>query len=860
MKSLLFFAFSLHLFEVICANKDGCTLPDGCSIETLKYKVNLYGFEKMTYNFQFNVTKCYPHNENYQFKFIENDFMKGITNNSQQQCRNNGIKGHEIILFQWPRSVKKQIILDTNFGLSNVIRYMDYFSGKYDIYLINVRGIEINLSENNKSLVKENKGKIISIMCIACKLEFYTKGKLIKSCRDISESNSTIESIFQINYDAILIQNNQYSIDLCPLVFKNAYIGIVAFIGLADTFYKRNTFKFTTDMFSDLNSSIYLLELPKVENIKLDLTILNPSVFSRLHRINILESIKSIDKSIFSMLASLKEISISPMYFRKLIHENGIDWIKEININQTKIDVRNKSEVYKIDEFEISIKGIFIDCNNFTLEEPLFKVLPDKDFCIYRDFPFDQLIMLIQYCDDLFQTINIKTEEFTCTYLWLNQYIEFYFEFFQHLQGYPLWQSVKKVIESKEYSEISKCDFEHRLELCNKTNYQIKNIWSNIDYYYLNKRFQSGIKITSYFISLFGFITNLFVIILILIKSNTDLFKEFKQYNYLCINSMFCLMILVINILSWTTECFYPYEVFCPEIRKVVFFQFFKVIFKECFTTTFRFMLNFSYVAFSLNRIVTIRKEQNKFFMFISEVSIKWYIAVTLLISAGLSSMKFFKYEINYEYPTMNYPISNEWDIFDANQKQSHAFDDAYFIVNSISDIINYVLFVLICIFIDIYMIYELRQVMNEKLEKIKRLYSQSQSQQSKSKIESTKKENEEAINKVIKMIVINTAIGLLFKMPSSFIPVLNVYAEFYYKDFNMKYKHPAFGRFYSSIFYSGYYGEISDIAEFLFILSIFIQPFIYKQFDKKFQTAFQRLLNKNQEANKNKPKSTSTN
>ena len=80
--------------------------------------------------------------------------------------------------------------------------------------MINVRGIEINLSENNNSLIKENKGKFLTIMCVACKLEFYTNGKLIKSCRDILESNSTIQSIFQINYDAILIQNNQYSISI----------------------------------------------------------------------------------------------------------------------------------------------------------------------------------------------------------------------------------------------------------------------------------------------------------------------------------------------------------------------------------------------------------------------------------------------------------------------------------------------------------------------------------------------------------------------------------------------------------------------------------------------------------------------
>jgi hypothetical protein len=118
-------------------------------------------------------------------------------------------------------------------------------------------------------------------------MNFYTNGKMIKSCRDILESNSTILSIFQINPGFFLIQDNQSSIDLCPLVFKNTNIRILGFLGLSDTFYKRNTLKFTNDLFNDLNSSIYILQLDKIESIKLDLTLLKPSVFRTLQRINV---------------------------------------------------------------------------------------------------------------------------------------------------------------------------------------------------------------------------------------------------------------------------------------------------------------------------------------------------------------------------------------------------------------------------------------------------------------------------------------------------------------------------------------------------------------------------------------------
>jgi hypothetical protein len=298
------------------------------------------------------------------------------------------------------------------------------------------------------------------------------------------------------------------------------------------------------------------------------------------------------------------------------------------------------------------------------------------------------------------------------------------------------------------------------------------------------------------------------------------------------------------------TECFYPFQVFCPEIRKVVFVQFFKIIAKECLTSALRFMLNFTYIAFALNRIGVIKKDPNKLVSFMSNVGIKKYVAISCLISIGLSGMKYFKYDVNYGNQLMNYPISNEWDIFNVYIKSSHTLDDAFFVVNSISDITNYVLFVLICFIIDIYMVVQLRKVMSEKMQKIKKLYANS-----KSKIDSTKKENDDAINKAIRMVVINTAIGLLFKMPVSFIPVINVYAEFYYKDFNDRYTRPAFGRFYLYLFDNGFYSQIIDLADFLFIISISIQPLIYKRFDKKIQTAFDRLLKTKETAQQPNPR-----
>ena len=229
-------------------------------------------------------------------------------------------------------------------------------------------------------------------------------------------------------------------------------------------------------------------------------------------------------------------------------------------------------------------------------------------------------------------------------------------------------------------------------------------------------------------------------------------------------------MISVIEIFSWMTECFYPYQVFCPEIRKLVAIQFFKIIFKECLATGFRLMCNFTYVAFALNRISLIGKDHGKLVTFFSDLGIKKYIGITVFISASLSWVKYFRYNVNYYDDDSGFPILNEI-LFDKS-----GFSKAYYILSSLSSFVNYFLFVVVCSIIDICMVVQLRRTLEEKSIK-SALMDQKQN-------EAKKAENEEAANKAIKMVVLNTTIGIFFKLPVSFIPILNFFAEFYYHPF----------------------------------------------------------------------------
>jgi hypothetical protein len=137
---------------------------------------------------------------------------------------------------------------------------------------------------------------------------------------------------------------------------------------------------------------------------------------------------------------------------------------------------------------------------------------------------------------------------------------------------------------------------------------------------------------------------------------------------------------------------------------------------------------------------------------------------------------------------------------------------------------------------IDLVMIVKLKTVLKEQLLKSHILFASS------SKSESKASEFEAAFHNSSKMVVINTAIGLLFKLPTSILPLLNAYAQFYYKDINARSEKPGFDRLFSFLFVTGFYWNLADLANLFYSLSMTTQFFVYKRFDKKFRSGLLNL------------------
>jgi len=232
-------------------------------------------------------------------------------------------------------------------------------------------------------------------------MNFYKGDEKVKSCQDYDEKNiSEINSIFQITNPTknirINLHNCEFKEKMCPIVFKNSDMDTLSLSNLANTFYKKKLFQFDSLEFRDLGAKIRELELDNVLNIDLDASLLNPSVFEMTDSLFVYGSVNSVSNDLIKSLKNLKKIEFLVPYARKVFHKNGIDWIKEKN-KDLNVNMSNFTEVEKNIKKAFLISISFYDFNY----ERISIVFPDEDFCIYKDFPFNQLVYFILFISTL---------------------------------------------------------------------------------------------------------------------------------------------------------------------------------------------------------------------------------------------------------------------------------------------------------------------------------------------------------------------------------------------------------------------------------------------------------------------------
>lgn len=319
----------LNLLVYFCATSSTsistCKLPNQCRIQ---FWDSLYQWSA---NRPFKKSskkgiQCVIDNINYKF-----DFASWLSVNKSMQCNRNDFDG----LIEWRFTKKPNVMLVNDFGLQGFVDFMLMNYNEILFRFTNLNGIDLNLGialflEKNYNMESNR----YTLEFINSRFDFYTKDRrLVSSCSDMVDINET-RSIFQLNahyYGSIIyFIRCEFKRPMCPRIFNNTNIQEMYFTGILDYYYKKNILTFINHTFEKLNSTVFNVVFYKSENIAINSKLLHPEVFKKLESFTVYDGYREIQSDVFSAFRFLKTIQLEANYWNRLIHKQGIEWIKGI--------------------------------------------------------------------------------------------------------------------------------------------------------------------------------------------------------------------------------------------------------------------------------------------------------------------------------------------------------------------------------------------------------------------------------------------------------------------------------------------------------------------------------------------------
>ena len=758
----------------------------------------------------------------------------------------------------------RSTILDMQLNNNNFIKTI--LSNETEIRTLvfnNIKGFEINMFDSVYDSTKFwDKSYKLELNFINTKLDFYSGDKLIRNCEEYLEEEKHLRySLFEaMQMSSVHFIKTTYKTPICTLAFNRANIPEISWYSLIDTFMKTNLLKFV-----ESNSNVFFESYIEkanlyVNNVGIDETLLHLNVFKEIFQIFIEGEIKYIQNNLFggNNFQKLQLIYIFIHEFKRLSHKQGIEWIKNINEN---VSINPDDDVYTIFKNETHMisynknpRMFFIYLHQFAGKDiysdrfkeavVLKEVFPNEDFCLYEKYPFYQVVILLIDLD----SINVQNDA-TCTFLWLIQYNEKLFKYTKFLNSYDPYIIYKYF--NKDLGNISDlindCQFKQRLSKCNKSQFSIIRTKQT------NKMSFSEVMFLWDFISIillpliciFGIVTNILVIVNVSKKENKTILKE-NQYAYMRLKSIANCLIFFVQILSLMNICQGESGIYCPDIHRLVPIQYIKIIFVELFGNYLRFVSNLFYIAFLMNRLFLIGKDHSKFTKFMSETKVLHYSIFTLIVGFIISFVKVFRYRANFFEYNLDYPKNFAFDRHSSN----HALIFIFLVFNSVSDLINGSVFLIFCLVIDISLALRIKATIKEKEEKAKSMNYLVEDKK--------KKENSDAINRAVLLVVLNSILNFTCKLPSTLISINDMVQSINSIIFYPRYfKVLAIAGMRSSALYNKIYANemacfnsnfcqaLEKFSIDLFLLSLALDLFFYYNFDRKFRDSFTNCFSK---------------
>ena len=547
------------------------------------------------------------------------------------------------------------------------------FSKKYlklirNLFMNNFKGFDINakpVSFQNATFAS------INFMYSFSNLDFYMNDALIKKseCRKefFDFSQKTLFSSF--NYMTFIY--TKYQEEICPFVFQNSFLYQIYFTDITNSFLSKNLLNFIDVDFNETEAPDIIIKdvILQMNYVSLTAQTMNKYLFRTINKIKLYGVVDSIQSGLFLNFVYLKYLDLQIDNFKEFFH-NGNNWMKDLNFSDKNLDLRkeeiknNLKYVFKI-RFKYKLNISFI---NQVYE------YPDEDFCLFRHFPHDSLVLPI--------IVPGKKILCSCTLLWLVKDYQYYFlvnynenydpyenYFYYDIEDKNKMFTIQYCHNDKFENNILKCNFEYRLNNCDKSNFSVEqddyesefNLDNDTDLLFLVKWLQFIlIIILQPILSFFCIILNLLTIKIIKLKHLKKSFSSI-MYKHIVINSYFNIIYCVIINFGLINQCIFINSIFCSSVYYTEWAQYFKIIVVIYSASVIKSCKNASFLAFTVSRFATSLNKKNIFLTKFKAMNLKIYLFVLILASIIINLFKVFQYRVSskidqtQEFPSEKY-------------------------------------------------------------------------------------------------------------------------------------------------------------------------------------------------------------
>lgn len=628
------------------------------------------------------------------------------------------------------------------FSLSQITLYLTKLKTTRIIF-IQPNGFEILIFERDFNTKLEDL-KFQAIL-IQTKIKFFLKNNYInKSCEHFQ--NKTVSSFINKAYfEKLSFKRSRLKEKICPFIFQNLKIDEFFFSPVVDTFYLSSKLKFyKLDKHVELNNRINRLILSQTIRLNLDENLLDPNVFKNLNSLQITGNINSIQQNLFTKFSNIENFLFDGQNFRQQAHKTQLKWAKSIN-SDIKLNFSNVNEIFKKTNYFKFLNILFRDPGNidYGTHQSRFNLkntFPDEDFCIYKDFPFDQLIF---FRFDIYNFYLESDQSLTCTFLWITHKLNLL------ILAKPQLSESEKLKLKNLIENLKQCNFDKRIKFClintNLIFLDRKSI-EEIQYYNI-----LILYILDFFsIPLASFVGMLISALSVMVISKIDKKEDKKiirQFYYLKMNGIFNFCICLIE--NFRLIYIWPNTI-GNGIEHYVISQYFRIIFREYFLNCLRFCSSSCLIMFSMIRCSMAKDSQslsNPLFLMDPKKFTKTIVCISLIVCF----IKPFSYEINFFDPNLDYPSQKNLKYqLNGNTKGEIIFT----VLNFICDFIIHFLFMLLHLIIDILLMINISNNLKKKqsitIRKMAAKYKRFQF-------------------KSFKLLILNTTLNLTLKLPGMF-------------------------------------------------------------------------------------------